>query len=69
MSFDAHRTSLSVSEDGVGLPDGHAQRGRGFNGMRADAEQMGGTLTVESARGAGTTVTCVVPHETVDEGV
>ena len=69
LSFEADQISLSVSEDGVGLPDGHAQRGRDFNGMRADAERMGGTLTVESARGEGTTVTCVVPHETVDEGV
>ena len=69
LSFEADQISLSVSEDGVGLPDGHAQRGRDFNGMRADAERMGGTLTVESARGAGTTVTCVVPHETVEEGV
>ena len=61
LSFEPDRIRLSVSDDGVGLPDGHAQRGRGIGGMRADAERMGGTLTVESARGEGTTVTCVVP--------
>ena len=51
LSFEAGRIRLSVSDDGVGLPDGHAERGRGFNGMRSDAEQMGGALMVESARG------------------
>ena len=69
LSFEPGRIRLSVSDDGVGLPDDYTERGRGFNGMTADAEQMGGTLTVESARGAGTTVTCVVPHETADGGV
>ena len=45
------------------FPDGYAERGRGFNGMRSDAEQMGGALIVESGEGAGgTTITCVVPH-------
>ena len=63
LSFEADRIRLSVSDDGVGLPDGYGERGRGFNGMTADAEQMGGTLIVESAQGGGgTTITCVVPH-------
>ena len=51
LSFEAGRIRLSVSDDGVGLPDGHAELGRGFNGMRSDAEQMGGALIVESASG------------------
>ena len=63
LSFEADRIRLSVSDDGVGLPDGYGERGRGFNGMTADAEQMGGTLIVESAQGGGgTTITCVVPQ-------
>ena len=50
--------------NGVGLPDDYAERGRGFDGMRADAEQMGGRLIVESGEGGGgTTITCVVPKE------
>ena len=63
LSFEAGRITLSVSDDGVGLPDGHAERGRGFSGMTADAEQMGGTLLVESVQGGGTTITCLVPRE------
>ena len=63
LSFEAGRITLSVSDDGVGLPDGYAALGRGFAGMRSDAEQMGGTLLVESVQGGGTTITCVVPRE------
>ena len=69
LSFDAEWVSLSVSDDGVGLPDDYAQRGRGFIGMKADAEHVGGKLIVENARGStGTTVTCVVPYSTHSGG-
>ena len=68
LGFEAARITLSVSDDGVGLPDDYAERGRGFQGMRAEAERMGGMLTVESGEGrGGTSITCMVPHEG-DEG-
>ena len=63
LSFEPGRITLSVSDDGEGLPDGYAALGRGFDGMRSDAEHMGGTLLVESVQGGGTTITCVVPRE------
>ena len=63
LSFESDQIRLSVSDDGVGLPDGYVEHGRGFNGMRSDAEQMGGALTVESGEGGGgTTISCVVPY-------
>ena len=63
LSFEADQIRLSVSDDGVGLPDDYAERGRGFGGMRADAERMGGALIVESGEGGGgTTIACVVPY-------
>ena len=69
LSFEADQIRLSVSDDGVGLPDGYAERGRGFNGMRSDAEQMGGALIVESGEGVGgTTISCVVPDEENQRG-
>ncbi len=68
LSFETDRIRLSVSDDGVGLPGDYAERGRGFDGMRTDAEQLGGTLTVESGEaGGGTTIACVVPYE-ADQG-
>ena len=68
LSFEADHIRLSVSDDGVGLPDDYAERGRGFEGMRTDAEQMGGALIVESGQGGdGTTIACVVPHK-ADKG-
>ena len=69
LSFEADLIRLSVSDDGVGLPDDYAERGRGFKGMREDAEKMGGTLIVESGIGAGgTTIACVVPHRSDQRG-
>ena len=63
LSFEAGQIRLAVSDDGVGLPDGYAERGRGFSGMRSEAEQMGGVLIVESGEGVdGTTISCVVPY-------
>ena len=68
LSFEADHIRLSISDDGVGLPDDYAERGHGFDGMRTDAEQLGGVLIVESGEaGGGTTISCVVPYE-VDQG-
>ena len=68
LDFKADHIRLSVSDDGVGLPDDYAERGHGFDGMRTDAEQLGGVLIVESGEaGGGTTISCVVPYE-ADQG-
>ena len=62
LECDGEELRLSVSDDGIGLPDGYEARGHGFRNMRADAERMGGRLEVQSdGEGGGTTVTCVVP--------
>ena len=68
LSFEADRIRLSVSDDGVGLPDDYPERGRGFHGMRRDAERMGGRLIVESVEGGGTTITCEVPYQAGGKG-
>ena len=67
LDFESGSIRLSVSDDGVGLPDDYADRGHGFDGMRADAERMGGMLIVESG-GGKTTITCVVPHTSYGGG-
>ena len=69
LEFEADRIRLSVSDDGAGLPDGYGERGRGFKGMNADAERLGGSLVVESGNdGVGATITCVVPYKADGRG-
>ena len=64
LSFEADRLRMSVSDDGIGLPDDYADRGHGFRNMRADVERMGGSLEAGPREsGRGTTVTCVVPYD------
>ena len=48
LDFATDCIRLSVSDDGVGLPDDYAERGRGFAGMTAQAERGGGRLIVET---------------------
>ena len=64
LEFGEAGIRLSVSDDGTGLPEDYAERGRGFANMSRDAERLGGRLVVEE-RGAmgGATVTCVIPAE------
>ena len=64
LDFQADGTRLSVSDDGVGLPEDYAERGRGFSGMEKEAERVGGRLVVETGGPeGGTTIACVVPHD------
>ena len=64
LEFAEEDSRLSVSDDGVGLPDDYAERGNGFANMNRAAERLGGHLVVER-RGAmgGAAVTCVIPQE------
>ena len=69
LDFQAYGTRLSVSDDGVGLPEDYAERGRGFSGMEKEAERMGGRLIVETGGPeGGTTIACVVPHDSGTRG-
>ena len=69
LDFEPYCIRLSVSDDGVGLPDDYAERGRGFIGMRSDAERLGGELIVRSDEdGGGTTITCVIPDDAHERG-
>ena len=65
LDYDDDSLRMSVSDDGIGLPDDYAERGHGFRNMRADAERMGGQLDVSPGEsGLGATVTCTVPYDT-----
>ena len=63
LDFAGEGVRLSICDDGVGLPEDYARRGRGFTGMEADAVRMGGRLVVEAAEPeGGTRVTCEIPR-------
>jgi two-component system, NarL family, sensor kinase len=56
--------TLSVADDGVGLPDEAtraASGGMGLTGMRQRVAEVGGTLTLRARRGGGTIVEARVP--------
>ncbi|MYW13655.1 sensor histidine kinase, partial [Streptomyces sp. SID2563] len=59
------RTVLDIADNGHGFtPTATAPggvRGHGLPAMRARLQQLGGTLTIESAPGEGTVVTATVP--------
>ena len=63
LDYGDQEVRLSVSDNGIGLPEGYASRGRGFSGMEADAGRMGGRLVVGPAGpDGGTRVTCKAPY-------
>ena len=63
LDFQDDHLCLSVSDDGIGIPQERARRGHGLRNMAASAERMAGSLGVSSGiGGAGTRVTCVVPY-------
>ena len=63
LDFGGEGVRLSVSDNGIGLPEGYTRHGRGFSGMEADAVRMGGRLLVgDDGPGGGTKVTCEVPQ-------
>ena len=64
LEFGPDRLQLSVSDDGIGLPEDYWQRGYGFKNMEADAARLGGSLYVESGEAErGTSVSCVIPYD------
>jgi two-component system NarL family sensor kinase len=67
---DVHRSAagvtLEVADDGCGIPDGHVQQALidghiGLAESRERVDALGGTLSIETAEGAGTTVRVTLP--------
>ncbi|WP_405734085.1 sensor histidine kinase [Streptomyces sp. NBC_01537] len=61
LSYDGDALRLSVRDTGSGFDPGSPGGGYGLPGMRARAEEIGGTAHVLSAPGKGTTVTVELP--------
>lgn len=61
-SEDEHQITLEVRDDGRGFnPDEVEQPGHGLSNMRARAQLLGGSFTIESAPGEGTTLVFCAP--------
>lgn len=60
VTITATTLELRVADQGVGLPAGHRE-GVGIAGMRERAEELGGSLQIDSAPGAGVTVVAYIP--------
>jgi signal transduction histidine kinase len=63
---DGNGLRFSVRDDGSGFDPGEVSEGSGVVGMRDRLEALGGSLSVESSPGEGTTVSGFVPGEPVD---
>ncbi len=67
LAYTTEAVTLKVDDDGRGFEPGSEQVGFGLTSMRQRAEDLGGSLTVHSTRGTGTSVTCTVPVESPTE--
>lgn len=66
VSRNEHGIQLVVSDDGVGMDldqilQRSSARGLGLSGMKERAELAGGTFSIESSPGEGTTIRCIWP--------
>jgi len=57
----AGRLELWIADDGAGFVPDEAPSGMGRRNMEARVQELGGTCTITSARGSGTTVMCTLP--------
>lgn len=60
-SRDGERLRISVEDDGAGLPADFSGGGLGLRGMRERVGALGGTLTIENARGGGARLVAELP--------
>ena len=67
VSYTAKAVELEVRDDGAGMdaPEQPPEGRYGIRGMRERAQALGGTATISSERGRGTTVTVSLPVEEV----
>jgi signal transduction histidine kinase len=52
---------LTVSDEGCGFDPDSARHGFGLESMRARAQELGGSLRIESTVGSGSTVEVTLP--------
>ncbi len=70
---DAHQISLQIQDHGRGCNPEQLHKGRGIFGMHERATLTGGTLTIDTYPGRGTTIRAILPlqrkQESTTEGL
>ena len=67
--IDSGYARVTIQDDGRGISSGDGTRsGMGILGMRERATLLGGTLSMESARGRGTTIRVIFPQTALSLG-
>lgn len=67
--IDSGYARVTIQDDGSGIPTtGGPSPGMGILGMRERATLLGGTLSMESARGRGTTIRVILPRAALVQG-
>jgi signal transduction histidine kinase len=70
LDADADTLTFDVTDDGAGFDMETVQKGAGLTNMSDRMDALGGSLTISSARGGGTTVTGEIPaHARVSEPI
>jgi signal transduction histidine kinase len=64
LGTNGRQLNLTIRDDGVGFDPGEGRRGMGLRNMPARVGTLGGTFTLKSTPGAGTTVLFSVPYDT-----
>jgi len=57
----ARQFELSVRDNGIGFDEAVVRAGNGLKNLRRRAADLGGTITIDSRPGTGTTVTVRAP--------
>ncbi len=66
LAYAGPMTTLTVADDGVGFDPSAPGEGYGIDGLRARAVEVGGTLELASAPGAGTDLIVTLPLPAAD---
>ena len=63
LAFDANDVTITISDDGVGLPSADVESfsGHGLRNVMQVAKDLQGSVSIEGPKGVGTTVICSIP--------
>ncbi|WP_298715436.1 AraC family transcriptional regulator ligand-binding domain-containing protein [Chitinophaga sp.] len=61
LQFDGEDISLTIEDDGIGLPPDRLRPGSGLDILRQNVTGLGGTIDWDGRQGSGTSVTVTIP--------